>query len=160
MPLSLRIAAGLLLLATQGARAAELPADVLRQLPAGYLPLAQLRADLDGDGRADHLVARPQRGEAERAPAPARPLLIFVRQADGGYRLAARNDCVVLKRDNGGQCDPFTDSDDPFAAKGRYFTVQNGVSCGQHWTPTSSPSATCPNAGPGCSTSGCGRAGN
>ncbi|WP_241093199.1 hypothetical protein [Xanthomonas bonasiae] len=136
MPMSLRVAAavGLLLLATHGARAADLPADLLRQLPAGYLPLEQLRTDLDGDGRTDYLVALQQRGEAEREPAPARPLLIFVQQADGHYRLAARNDHVVLKRDDGGQCDPFTDSDDPFAAKGRYFTVQNGVSCGQHWT--------------------------
>ncbi|PPU95829.1 hypothetical protein FZ025_00990 [Xanthomonas hyacinthi] len=136
MPLSLRVgvAAGLLLLATHGACAADLPAEVLRQLPAGYLPLAQLHADLDGDGRADYLVALQQRGEAERDPAPARPLLIVVQQGDGHYRLAARNDRVVLKRDDGGQCDPFTDSDDPFAAKGRYFTVQNGVSCGQHWT--------------------------
>ncbi|UYB53831.1 hypothetical protein OCJ37_07785 [Xanthomonas sp. AM6] len=136
MPISFRfgLAAGLLLLATHGARAADLPADVLRQLPAGYLPLAQQRADLDADGRADYLVALQQRGEAEREPAPARPLLIFVQQADGHYRLAARNDRVVLKRDDGGQCDPFTDSDEPFAVKGRFFTVQNSVSCGQHWS--------------------------
>lgn len=134
MPLRVGLTAGLLLIATHAAHAADLPADLLRQLPAGYLPLESLRADLDGDGRADYLVALQQRGEAERTPAPARPLLIFVQQADGHYRLAARNDRVVFKRDEGGQCDPFTDSDDPFAAKGRYFTVQNGVSCGAHWT--------------------------
>ncbi|WP_230939136.1 hypothetical protein [Xanthomonas translucens] len=67
MPMSLRVAAaGFLLLATHGARAADLPADVLRQLPAGYLPLQQLRTDLDGDGRADYLLALQQRGEAGR----------------------------------------------------------------------------------------------
>ncbi|WP_295949276.1 hypothetical protein [uncultured Xanthomonas sp.] len=133
-PFRLCLAAGLGLLGTHTANAADLPADVLRQVPAGYQPLAQLQADLDGDGRADYLVALQQRGEAQRDPAPARPLLIFVQQGGGHYRLAARNDRVILKRDEGGQCDPFTDGDEPFAAKGRYFTVQNGVSCGQHWT--------------------------
>ncbi|MBB5875720.1 hypothetical protein [Xanthomonas sp. 3498] len=135
MPLPYRFGlAASLLLASHLAHAAALPADVLHQLPAGYQPLTQLQADLDGDGRADYLVALQQRGEAQRDPAPARPLLIFVQQADGHYRLAARNDHVILKRDQGGQCDPFDPDEDPFAAKGRYFTVQNGVSCGQHWT--------------------------
>jgi hypothetical protein len=37
--------------------------------------------------------------------------------------------------DEGGQCDPFTDSGDSgLAIKDRYFTVQNGVACGAHWT--------------------------
>ncbi|MBB5943082.1 MULTISPECIES: hypothetical protein [Xanthomonas] len=135
MPLPYRFGlAASLLLASHLAHAAALPTDVLRQVPSGYQPLAQLQADLDGDGRADYLVALQQRGEAQRDPAPARPLLIFVQLADGHYRLAARNDHVILKRDQGGQCDPFDPDEDPFAAKGRYFTVQNGVSCGQHWT--------------------------
>lgn len=134
IPLRLCLAAGLALLGTHAANAADLPVDVLHQVPAGYQPLAQLRADLDGDGHADILLALQQRGEAQRDPAPARPLLIFVQQADGHYRLAARNDQVILKRDQGGQCDPFDPDEAPFAAKGRYFTVQNGVSCGQHWT--------------------------
>lgn len=40
----------------------------------------------------------------------------------------------MLKADEGGQCDPFLDGHAPIATKGRYFTVQNGVACGQHWT--------------------------
>jgi hypothetical protein len=59
---------------------------------------------------------------------------VFLGQADGGYRLQGRNDEVVFRADQGGQCDPITDNDAPFATKGRYFTVQNGVSCGSHWT--------------------------
>ena len=65
--------------------------------------------------------------------APARPLLIF-EQRDGRYALAGRNDDVVLKADEGGQCDPFLDGDATIATKGQYFTVQNGVACGEHWT--------------------------
>ena len=34
----------------------------------------------------------------------------------------------------GGQCDPFLDNGNGFAIKNGYFTVQNGVACGEHWT--------------------------
>jgi hypothetical protein len=48
--------------------------------------------------------------------------------------LSARNDTVVLRVNEGGQCDPFEDGYDGLAVKGRYFTVRNGVACGAHWT--------------------------
>ncbi len=36
--------------------------------------------------------------------------------------------------DEGGQCDPFLDSGEGIAIKGGFFTVENGVACGAHWT--------------------------
>lgn len=39
-----------------------------------------------------------------------------------------------MRADAGGQCGPFEDGYDGLAVKGRYFTVQNGVAFGAHWT--------------------------
>jgi hypothetical protein len=51
------------------------------------------------------------------------------------FRLFARNDNVVLRADEGGQCDPFDPGDvGAITSKTRWFTVENGVACGQHWT--------------------------
>ncbi|WP_260922047.1 hypothetical protein [Novosphingobium sp. 9] len=87
------------------------------------------------------LVAMGRKGEdsyrTRDEAAPARPLLIF--EERGGHEaralvLVARNDDVVMRADEGGQCDPFLDSDATISVAGRYFTVENGVACGQHWT--------------------------
>ncbi|CAG9202720.1 hypothetical protein BVI434_180056 [Burkholderia vietnamiensis] len=43
---------------------------------------------------------------------------------------------MVLRANDGGQCDPFEDGYDGLAVKGRYFTVQNGVACGAHVSST------------------------
>ncbi|MFH5255005.1 hypothetical protein ACGTRS_27610 [Burkholderia semiarida] len=118
------------------ARAAPLPKSIAAQLPPGYQPLtAQAGPDLD-NGRHSFLVVVHRAVDTREQPSP-RPLLIYEEQADHTYRLAARNDQVVLRANEGGQCDPF-DPDDAagngVSVKGRYFTVQNAVACGQHWT--------------------------
>lgn len=130
----------LLGLAAGAASAAELPSDVARQLPAGYAVLASARAPVAG-GHLFYVVAL---GSArERTPpsdgagrASARPLMVFERRLDGGYRLAGRNDEVVLRADDAGLagngCDPFEDGQ--IVAKGPYITVENAVACGDHWT--------------------------
>ncbi|AMV08880.1 hypothetical protein AC028_20255 [Xanthomonas citri pv. aurantifolii] len=61
-------------------------------------------------------------------------VLALVANADVGFVQAVRNTRVIFKADEGGQCDPFPDSAQGRVAKGAYFTVQNGVACGQHWT--------------------------
>ncbi|ALM86813.1 hypothetical protein ASB57_07250 [Bordetella sp. N] len=119
--------------------ATALPVSITKQLPRGMTVLAAEKAgDLDGDGKTDYLIILAQPREADyrqtEKPAPARPMFIFLGQADGSFKLQSRNDEVVFRADQGGQCDPITDNDAPFATKGRYFTVQNGVSCGSHWT--------------------------
>ncbi|KGB92596.1 hypothetical protein [Burkholderia cepacia] len=119
-----------------GARADGLPASIAAQLPPGYQPLlAQAGPGLD-DGRHSFLVVVHRAVDTREQPSP-RPLLIYEEQADHTYRLATRNDQVVLRANEGGQCDPFDPADaadNGLSVKGRYFTVQNVVACGQHWT--------------------------
>lgn len=86
-----------------------------------------------GGGRQSLLVVAHRPDDSTDKPS-LRPLLIFEEQASGQYRLSARNDAVVLRANEGGQCDPFEDGYDGLAVKGRYFTVQNAVACGAHWT--------------------------
>ena len=109
------------------------PAGIARQVPAGFKVLASAR--MAAGHRIFEIVALGHRSESGRrsGAAPARPLLVF-EQKGGGFVLAGRNDHVVMKADEGGQCDPFLDGGATIATKGRYFTVQNGVACGQHWT--------------------------
>lgn len=117
----------LLLLATPAA-AQSVPAQVTNQLPAGYTVMQSATAAFDGHAFVLVALARP---DEKTDPAPARPFLIYERGGQG-YALVARNDDVVLRADEGGQCDPFEDGG--ITAKGRYFTVENSVACGQHWT--------------------------
>ncbi|MGJ7527304.1 hypothetical protein [Variovorax sp. GB1P17] len=114
----------------------DLPASIVELIPAGYEELDHLAGHLSGTNRLDYLVVIHRAVDTMGQPSP-RPLLIFTQDPAGTFRLAARNDAVILRANDGGQCDPFTDSaDDGLAIKGRYFTVQHGVACGllQHWT--------------------------
>jgi hypothetical protein len=130
----------LLCFAAGTASAADLPNEIVRQLPPGYAVLASTRAPVEG-GHLFYVVALGSTRERTGFPnasdrAPARPLLVFERRSDGDYGLAGRNDEVVLRADDAGLagngCDPFEDGH--IVAKGPYLTVENGVSCGAHWT--------------------------
>ncbi|KWA17027.1 hypothetical protein [Burkholderia territorii] len=119
-----------------GARADGLPPSIATQLPAGYRPMVAREGPDLGDGRRSFLVVVHRAVDTRTEPSP-RPLLIFEEQPGHAYRLAARNDHVVLRANEGGQCDPFDPegaADSGLAVKGRYFTVQNFVACGQHWS--------------------------
>ncbi len=87
---------------------------------------------IDGE-RHTWLIVAHRHDDTADTPSP-RPFLIFEEGAKGAYKVAARNDTVVLRADEGGQCDPFDDGDNGIAVKGSYFTVQNDVACGAHWT--------------------------
>jgi len=116
--------------------APAVPPGIARQLPAGYVVLANVRMPVAQPMRVFYIVALGRTGESGRVPwgsGSPRPLLIFEQRKDA-FVLTGRNDAVVLKADEGGQCDPFLDFDGTISVKGRYFTVQNGVACGQHWT--------------------------
>ncbi|VBF49926.1 hypothetical protein [Burkholderia pseudomallei] len=113
--------------------AADLPPSITAQLPAGFEPMVfQAGPTVDGKRRTWLVVAHRHDDTADN-PSP-RPLLIFEETPNGTYTIAARNDNVVFRADEGGQCDPFEDGYNGLAVKGHYFTVQNGVACGQHWT--------------------------
>ena len=116
---------------------APLPEDIVRKLPKGYSVLSYRSGELDDDKLADFLVVIGRNNEksvVRKEGAPARPLLLFIQDKDGSYSLVRRNDHVVLRIDEGGQCDPFEDGADGLAINRHYFTVEHSVSCGQHWT--------------------------
>ena len=119
----------ILCFAAGAASAADLPNEIVKQLPRGYAVLASIQAPVEG-GHLFYVVALGSNR------ASARPLLVFERRPDGGYGLAGRNDDVVLRADDAGLagngCDPFEDGH--IVAKGPYLTVENGVACGAHWT--------------------------
>ena len=118
---------------------AELPRGIVRQIPSGYVVLGSARSVVDRTHEL-YIVAIASRTETARnrqlENAPTRPLLIFERRPNGRFTLAGRNDHVVLRADDGGiaanGCDPFEER--RIVIKGRYFTVENGVACGAHWT--------------------------
>lgn len=116
--------------------APPLPPSVAAQLPAGYRPFVAQPGPALADGRHSLLVVVHRAVDTRERPSP-RPLLIYEEQADHTYRLAARNDSAVLHANDALQCDPFDPedaADGGIAVKGRYFTVQNDVACGQHWS--------------------------
>jgi hypothetical protein len=128
----------MLLSVLAAAQAASLPKNIAGQIPAGYTVLSFKSGELNDDKLADFLVALRKADEKAIADktgkAPRRPLLLFVQNADGTYTLTKRNDQVIFAADEGGQCDPFEDGEDGLAIKDHYFTIQNSVACGAHWT--------------------------
>ena len=79
------------------------PAAVLKWVPAGLEVLQAQPGDLNGDAYPDVVLALRQPQLAEEADgSAARLLLLLLGQADGQYRLAARNDHVVMCAQCGG----------------------------------------------------------
>uniref|UniRef100_Q47E28 Lipoprotein n=1 Tax=Dechloromonas aromatica (strain RCB) TaxID=159087 RepID=Q47E28_DECAR len=122
----------------------SLPKSIMQQIPAGYEVISTAEGNLDEDQLPDFLVALGRKVEVQFAKknptgiigydAQPRPLLIFIQNKDGTYRLAKRNDHLILRMNEGGQCDPFEDGEDGLVINKRFFTVQNSVACGQHWS--------------------------
>ena len=118
---------------------AAVPPGVTRQLPPGYDVLGSASMRVGAPARSVVIVALGRGGERDtqrgEVRVPARPLLIFAQRPGGAFTRIGRNDTVVNRADEGGQCDPFLDGGGVIAARGPFFTVQNGVACGaQHWT--------------------------
>jgi hypothetical protein len=114
---------------------ASVPTAVLAKLPEGHVArVATCSETLDPPNPICIVIAaRPEEGNGRSLQrSPQRPLLVY-RVDDGTALLIARNDRIVLRRDEGGQCDPVEDAG-AIAVKGRFFTLESGVACGQHWT--------------------------
>ncbi|AFQ51495.1 hypothetical protein GEM_5109 [Burkholderia cepacia GG4] len=114
-----------------------MPPSVAAQLPAGYQRFLAQQGPALGNGRHSLLVVVHRATTDTREQPSPRPLLIFEEQADHSYRLTARNDGVVMRANDALQCDPFDPeaaADGGIAVTGHYFTVQNDVACGQHWS--------------------------
>ena len=122
-----------LLIASAASASPEIPGALAPHLPRNYTVMATAEARPDATRRFI-IVALAAKGEVRRwgtTNAPPRPLIIF-EKLKVGYREVARNDHVVLRANEGGQCDPFEDGG--ITAKGAYVTIENDVACGQHWT--------------------------
>lgn len=118
------------------AASAPLPPALLRQLPRGLEVIASARSN-PAPARTFYFLVLASHDEADRAGrehAPPRPLLVFEARKAGRYVLAARNDELVFRADEGGinGCDPFEGR--RIAVKGAYVTIEQGVACGAHWT--------------------------
>jgi hypothetical protein len=115
-----------------------LPQGVIEQLPKGYSVMTFQSGDINSDKLTDYIVVVHKENEAaisrHAGTAPRRPLLVFFQTSDKTFFLAGRNDLVVFAVDEGGQCDPFLDSGNGITIKGTYFTIENEVACGAHWT--------------------------
>ncbi|WP_343726348.1 hypothetical protein [Burkholderia seminalis] len=112
-----------------------LPADIVAQLPAGYEALDAASGPLTDGTRSGYVVVAHRPGDSTHTPSP-RPLLIFVQGNDGRYRLAARNDTVIMKAEEGGMGDPYLDgvAEHALTVEPRTFTVEQGVFAGHsHW---------------------------
>jgi len=118
--------------------APTLPKNIAEQLPKEYSLMAMQSGDLNSDKLIDYVVIVHKEDEKNiyqrTEQAPRRPLLVFTQKSDATFVLSARNDYVVYTVDEGGQCDPFLDSGEGIAIKRGFFTVENGVACGAHWT--------------------------
>lgn len=113
----------------------DLPDEIVAQLPAGYEAMDTASGQLTDSTRNGYVVVA-HRPDDSMANASLRPLMIFLQGKDGRYRLAARNDTVIMKADEGGMDDPYLDgvADNALTVGARAFTVEQGVFAGHnHW---------------------------
>jgi hypothetical protein len=107
------------------------------QLPKDYTPIMVRNADFNADKMPDFLVVAASKKEQEMMDAgddaPKRWVYVFLKSSSGNYVLAGKNDNIAFAADQGGQCDPLLDTGG-LVVKGPYFTVENAVNCGEHWT--------------------------
>ena len=98
-------------LSAAAAQARDVPAELQPFVEKGTRALAIESADLNRDGTPDFVVVLEKvdaKGEPVEIDEGQRPLLVILRGADGGLKLAKRNDRVVLCSHCGGMMgDPF-----------------------------------------------------
>jgi hypothetical protein len=117
--------------------AREVPADIQQQIPSGWDVISRATVSV-GPSRSFYLVAMADKAEDKFRSKPYmhRSLWIFERTRANRYQFVARNDDVILRPFDAGiagnGCDPFEER--TIAVTGIYFTVENGIACGAHWT--------------------------
>ena len=119
-------------------KAASLPDAIIQQFPSDHAALTYKEGDFNSDNKLDFVVVLRHKDEdkmiEQNLGTPQRPLLVFIQKNSNDYILAARNDNVVYTVNESEQCGPFMSNDEGLAVKGTFFTVQNSVACGHHWT--------------------------
>jgi hypothetical protein len=122
-----------------------LPKALTSLIPCGYQVASFRSTDFNGDGLEDFVVIAVSNKEKEARAllsneSPRRLVFVYFKKHSGtdfDFELVAQNDTVALPANGGGAaapCDPLFDEGDGLTVKGVYFTVENQVSCGAHWT--------------------------
>ena len=110
------------------------PVEVKPFVEKGKIAIALEKSDLNADGRPDMILVTSEfvaEDAAWEEGAGERSVLILIREADGTFRLAARNDVIVCCRNCGGVFgDPFAGVD----VKGTRFTVNNYGGSNERWS--------------------------
>jgi hypothetical protein len=99
-------------------------------IPGNHSLLDSASGDWNKDGYKD-LVLILKNDAEEQNPDTTRPLLLLAGTADGGYKLLARNDSVVLCKGCGGVLG------DPYAGiviKNGYFSIEHYGGSSWRWT--------------------------
>lgn len=104
-------------------------------IPEGYVLLDTATGDLNRDPYRDLVLIVRKSNEKETSDVvdhpEKRPLLLFLGQQDGTYKLAARNDKVVLCIDCGGiMGDPYTG----ITIRKGYFSIEHYGGGAWRWT--------------------------
>jgi len=101
-------------------------------IPQGFTILSATSGDLNRDKYEDMILVVERKGEmGEFVQEEDRALLILLGQADGNYKLAARNDKVVYNSYEGGS---LGDAFQKIVIKNGYFSVENMGGSREMWT--------------------------
>ena len=115
------------------AKKEELVARIKTQIPHGYTVLDIVEGDLNRDQRPDLLAVLKHVDEkklAAKGKEPVRPVVIFARQSNDQYQLAARGDRIVYCSTCGGQMgDPYGS----LVLKKGYFTIEQYGGSAWRW---------------------------
>lgn len=111
----------------------KMPDEVKRFVEKDRIPIALETGDLNNDGRKDYILVISDVVNAD-APyeegAGERSVLILVREANGSFTMAGRNDLVAMCKNCGGAFgDPFAG----IAIRGTRFTVSNYGGSNSRW---------------------------
>jgi len=113
----------------------SLPENLKTFIPNGYSAINVSTGDANLDSVPDKILVLRKNTEetssnyAENKP-DKRPLLLLLGQTGNTYKLACRNDDAVYCIDCGGAFgDPFTGT----TIMRGYFSIEHGISGGQHW---------------------------
>jgi hypothetical protein len=99
-------------------------------IPEGYVVKDSLKCDLNLDGVSDYLLVFKDKNE-EVISETLRPIFILEGIKGGGYRLAEKNDSIVLNKDEGGIWgDPYS----RLIAKKNYFSIEHFGGSNWRWT--------------------------
>lgn len=114
---------------------ANLPAELKSFIPEGYEALNATSGDLNQDSFADVVLVVKKPDEKETSDVvdhpTKRPLLVLIGEGKNKYKLAARNDEVVLCVDCGGV---FGDPFEGISIKNGVFSVEHYGGSAWRWT--------------------------